>query len=470
MTRRDVPPATVLSFLGGAGTVTGSRFLLDTGRARVLVDCGLYQGAKALRERNWAPFDGDPSEVDAVLLTHAHVDHSGYLPRLHRLGFRGPVYATRSTEQLCHVLLRDSARLQEEAARYAKLKGFSKHDPALPLYTEADADAVMARFRSVEFGDSVGIAKGVDARFSRAGHILGSATLCLGIEGGPRITFSGDLGREAHPLLLPPEPPADADVLLVESTYGDRTHRDNDSVAKLALAIGRTAARGGVTVIPAFAVDRTEVVLLTLRRLIEAHRIPRMPIYVDSPMALAALDIYRQAIQSGSREVRPEMRGQRNPFDPGTLIETHSVQESREINDVTEPAIIISASGMATGGRILHHLARRLPDRRNSIVLVGYQAFGTRGQRLLAGETTLKMLGHYVPVRAEIVDITDFSVHADRNELIAWLRQAPSPPAVSFVVHGEADAAAGLRRAISDELGWFAVVPKLGERVCVEPR
>jgi metallo-beta-lactamase family protein len=463
-------PSTILQFLGGAGTVTGSRFLLDTGSARVLVDCGLYQGGKALRELNWAAFDGAASKIDAVVLTHAHVDHSGYLPRLHRLGFRGLVYATDGTAQLCEVLLRDSARLQEEAARYANLKGFSKHDPALPLYTEADAEAVLARFRTVGFGDSVGVAKGIDAVFARAGHILGSATLCLTVAGGTRITFSGDLGREAHPLLLPPEPPGDADVMLVESTYGDRLHADDTAIDRLALAVGRTAARGGVTVIPAFAVDRTEVILLNLRRLMEANRIPHLPIYVDSPMALAALDIYRKAIVRGSAEVRPELRGRDSPFDPGTLIETPSVQESREINDVTEPAIIISASGMATGGRILHHLARRLPDRRNSVVLVGYQTSGTRGRRLLSGESTLKMLGHYVPVRAEIIDITDFSVHADRDELIAWLRQAPSAPAVSYVVHGESDAAASLQRLITDELGWFAVVPQLGERVCVERR
>ncbi|MBW2360567.1 MAG: MBL fold metallo-hydrolase [Deltaproteobacteria bacterium] len=470
MTRHDASSGTILRFLGGAGTVTGSRFLVDTGRARVLVDCGLYQGAKALRERNWAPFEEDPASIDAVLLTHAHVDHSGYLPRLHQLGFHGPVYTSRSSEQLCNVLLRDSARLQEEAARYANLKGFSKHDPALPLYTEADAEAVLKRFRAVEFGDPLDVAEGVNASFARAGHILGSATLCLAVEAGPRIGFSGDLGREAHPLLLPPEPPADVDVMLVESTYGNRTHREDHAVNRLALAIGRTAARGGVTVIPAFAVDRTEIVLLTLGRLMDTQRIPRLPIYVDSPMALAALAIYRREIQSGSQEIRPEMRGQGNPFDPGTLVETPSVQESREINDITEPAIIISASGMATGGRILHHLARRLPDHRNSVVLVGYQAIGTRGHRLLSGEKTLKMLGRYIPVRAEIVDISEFSVHADRDELVAWLRRAPSPPALSFVVHGEADAAAGLQRAISDSLGWFAVVPKLGERVRVGPR
>ena len=374
----------VLHFLGGAGTVTGSRFLLDTGRARVLVDCGLYQGKKELRERNWAPYDGNPADIDAVLLTHAHVDHSGYLPRLYRLGYRGPVYATHNTSQLCDILLRDGARLQEEAARYANLKGFSKHDPALPLYTEEDAGAVLKRFRSVPFGKALDVANGVRASLSRAGHILGSATLRLEVENGPSLVFSGDLGRDVHPLLLPPEPPGDCDVMLVESTYGDRVHRDEDADSRLALAIGRTAARGGVTVIPAFAVDRTEVVLLALRRLMETSRIPRLPIYVDSPMALAALDIYRAAIAQGSGEVRPDVRGEAEPFDPGSLIETPSVQESREINQVTRPAIIISASGMASGGRILHHLARRLPDSRNSVVLVGYQAMGNSRSALAA--------------------------------------------------------------------------------------
>lgn len=463
-------PSAVLHFLGGAGTVTGSRFLLESGSARLLVDCGLYQGAKALRERNWSAFGVDPRAIDAVLLTHAHVDHSGYLPRLHRLGFRGPIFATRSTRQLCEVLLRDSARLQEEAARYANLKGFSKHDPALPLYTEADAEAVLDCFRCVEFGASQDVAKGMSATFSRAGHILGSATLNVSVDDGLRAGFSGDLGRSAHPLLLPPDPPADADVLLVESTYGNRSHRDDGAIERLALAIGRTAARGGVTVIPAFAVDRTEIVLLSLCRLMDANRIPRLPIYVDSPMALAALEIYRGAIARQSSEIRPERLRRGNPFDPGTLVQTPSVEESRAINDVTESAIIISASGMATGGRILHHLARRLPDRRNSVVLVGYQAASTRGQRLLAGEKTLKMLGRYIPVQAEIIDISDFSVHADSGELIAWLERAEKPPGVSFVVHGEADAAAALQRQIGEELGWFAVVPKLGERVFVEPR
>ena len=319
--------------------------------------------------------------------------------------------------------------------------------------------------RPLEFDEPREVAKGVRVRLRRAGHILGSASVELEVAGGPRIVVSGDLGRGSHPLLSPPDAPPDADVLLVESTYGDRSHGDTDAIARLALAIGRTAARGGVTVIPAFAVDRTEVVLVALRRLMDAHRIPRLPIYVDSPMALDALEVYRRALAERSPELRPELCDGDDPCDGGTLVEARSVAESREINKVDEPAIIVSASGMATGGRILHHLARRLPDARNSVVLVGYQAAATRGQRLLAGERSVKMFGRYVPVRAEVVDITTLSVHADREELLAWMARAPRAPGVSYVVHGEAAASESLRAAIEEELGWLAVVPRLGERV-----
>ncbi len=460
----------VLHFLGGAASVTGSRFLVDGKASRLLVDCGLYQGPKHLRVRNWQPFPVDPASIDAVLLTHAHIDHSGYLPRLYRDGFRGKVIATRATQELCRVLLRDSARLQEEQARYANVKGFSKHDPALPLYTEEDAEGVLERFRHVEFDAWHEVAEGARARFTHAGHILGSAGITLDLDEQVRIGWSGDLGRPHHPILVPPAPPPDVDALLVESTYGDRSHDDAGVVEVLASAISRTAERGGITVIPAFAVDRTEVVLSILHSLMDAGRIPRLTIYVDSPMALAALDIYRRAVQEGWPEVRPELHGNPESLDPGTLVEAHSVSDSQEINKVTEPAIIVSASGMATGGRILHHLARRLPDARNSVILVGYQAIGTRGRRLFEGEPSVKMLGRYVPVRAEIVDASALSVHADREELLAWIAAAPSRPGVTYVVHGEEKPAERLREAIEEQTGGFAVVPRLGERILVEPR
>jgi len=439
-----------LRFLGAARTVTGSRFLLETSRARVLFDCGLFQGLKELRLRNWDPFPIPPEQLDAVVLTHAHLDHSGYLPALVRGGFRGPVYCTPNTAALAAIVLPDSGRLQEEDAAYANRKGFSKHTPALPLYSEADAQAALRRLRPVAFGAPIEIAPGVRATLRRAGHILGAAWVRVDVEGHAEdaLLFSGDLGRPQHEILLPPEPPDAVATCVIESTYGDRRHDDAVALERFADAIVRTAARRGAIVIPAFAVDRTE-----------------LPVYVDSPMALAALAVYERAAKDGDPEIRPEFRGDPAPFDPGRLIEAHSADASKAIHDAALPAIIISASGMATGGRVLHHLARRLPEARNSLVLVGYQAEGTRGRALLRGATTLKMHGRYVPVRAEIVDASGFSVHADGGELVAWLASAPAAPRTVFVVHGEAEAAFALQRAIGERVGCLAVVPQHGERV-----
>jgi metallo-beta-lactamase family protein len=464
------PPAPVLQFLGAAGTVTGSRFLVETPRARVLVDCGLFQGVKALRLRNWEPFPVAPEAIDAVLLTHAHVDHSGYLPALGRDGFRGPVYATQRSLELCRIVLPDSGRLQEEEAAYANRKGYSKHRPALSLFSEHDAEAILARFRPVAYAAPIEVAAGVRASFRPAGHILGSASVLLEIEGeaGCRVLVSGDLGRPAHPLLRAPAPPEPADAVLIEATYGDRSHDDEAGLVRFAQAIVRTAERGGVAVIPAFAVDRTELVLYHLRRLMQDGRIPRLPVYVDSPMALAALSIYRAAIEAGDPELRAELNGGPAVFDPGDLREAHSVEDSKAINAERGPALIVSASGMATGGRVLHHLAARLPDPRNSVILVGFQSAETRGRLLLEGRPLVKMLGRYVPVRAEVVDASAFSVHADRGELLAWLASASRPPALAFVVHGEPAPAEALREGIVAGLGIGAVVPRLGERVCIE--
>lgn len=465
MTRKSKAP--VLRFLGGTGTVTGSRFLIDTAEARVLVDCGLYQGLKVHRLRNWAPFPVPPESIDAVLLTHAHVDHSGYLPALHHTGFRGPIYATRETESLCRIVLPDSAYLQSEEAAYHNRRGTSKHEVALSLFSQEDAQSVLANFVSVPFHEEVEVAPGVRAVFHRAGHILGSASIAVILDGQDRRTlvFSGDLGRSNHPLLLPPDPPPEADVMLVESTYGNREHLDDDLVERFADAVGRVSRRGGVIVIPAFAVDRTEVVLLHLKRLMDSGRIPELPVFVDSPMALAALSVYRDAISAGGTQIRPELRGQPAPFDIGSVVEARDVEASKRIHAEKGPAIIISASGMAVGGRVIHHLAKRLSDERNAIFLVGFQAAGTRGRRLLEGARTLKMLGRYVPVRAEIVDLGQFSVHADRRELVDWLSRSPREPEVSFVVHGEPEAADALRDRIEEELGWSAVVPSHLERV-----
>jgi metallo-beta-lactamase family protein len=464
------PAVPLLRFLGAAGTVTGSRFLIETPRARVLIDCGLFQGEKALRLRNWEPFPVPPASLDGVVLTHAHVDHSGYLPVLGRDGFRGSVIATRRTLELCRIVLPDSGRLQEEDAAFANRKGFSKHSPALSLFTERDAEAILAGFRAVAFDAPVEVAPGVRVTLRPAGHILGSASIRVELDGGePRtLCVSGDLGRPGHPLLVPPAPPVPADALLIEGTYGDRAHADEAGLAAFADALVRTAERGGVAVIPAFAVDRTEVVLFHLRRLMQAGRIPRLPVYVDSPMALAALAVYREAIAQGDAEVRPELRGGDDPFDPGDLRETRDVAASKAIHAERGPAIILSASGMATGGRVLHHLAARLPDPRNSVILVGYQASETRGRLLLEGRPFVKMLGRYVPVRAEVVDAGGFSVHADRGELIAWLARASAPPGMVFVVHAEPGPAEALRSAIASGLGYGAVVPRLGEKVCIE--
>jgi len=463
-------PAPTLSFLGATGTVTGSRFLLTTPHCRVLVDCGLYQGLKHLRERNWAAFPVDPGSIDAVVLTHAHLDHSGYLPALVRDGFHGRILATPQTAALAEIVMADSGHLQEEEARYANAKGYSKHHPAVPLYTEDDARRAAARLRPVEFGAPAEAGEDVTVTLRPAGHILGSSTATLEIAGTvPQTVFSsGDVGRSNHPILQAPAPPPAADVLLVESTYGNRTH---DSLTNgdqmLADVISRTAARGGTVVIPSFAVDRTEVILLALRRLVEEGRVPSLPVFADSPMALAVLAVYRQAIAAGDPEVRLRGVNGKDPFDPGTLRELRTPEESRSLNNLDYPSIIISASGMATGGRVLHHLQRCLPDSRCAVVLPGFQAAGTRGRLLADGATAVKMLGHYVPVHAEVVVIDAFSAHADADELQAWLSHAPSAPDTAFVIHGEPDAATALAGRLRRALGWNAVVPTYGERVRV---
>lgn len=469
--QRALPSVPVIEFLGATGTVTGSRFLVETPRSRVLVDCGLFQGLKELRRRNWKAFPRDPASIDAVVLTHAHVDHCGYLPALVRQGFRGRVFATEDTVGLCGIVLPDAAHIQEEEAAYANRKGFSKHEPALPLYTAADAAAALDCLVPVPFGQATEVSDGVRALFTPAGHILGSAIVTLeAADCGTRITFSGDLGRPAHPLLTAPSAPPESDVVVVESTYGDREHAEDDVVERLAEAVSRIASRGGVTVIPAFAVDRTEIVLLHLKRLMDEGRLDRIPVFVDSPMALSALRLYRRAIAEAALDLRPELRGMPEPFDTGTLVEAQSVDASKAIHGQRGPAIVISASGMAAGGRVLHHLAERLPEPRNGVLMVGFQPLGTRGRRLLDGERSIKMLGRYVPVRAEVIDLSAFSVHADRSELLAWLRSAPREPDSVHVVHGEPAAAEALRSAIESELGWCAAAPGYRERVRIDQR
>lgn len=458
----------ILSFLGAAGTVTGSRFLVESGDARVLVDCGLFQGRREIRRRNWEPFPVDPGSIDAVVLTHAHIDHCGHLPALARDGFTGPIVCSPATAALVPIMLRDAARLQEEEAAYAKRKGYSKHDPPRPLYTSDDAEAAITLLRAVDFTADHSVAAGIDVRLRPAGHILGSATVQLAV-GGRKVLFTGDLGRPDHPILRPPCPPGEVDVVVAESTYGGRSHDAlDDGIDALADLIRRTAGRGGTVVIPSFAVDRTEVVLLALGELVRDGRIPRLPIYADSPMALAVLDVYRDAMASGSDEVR-RAHWNADPFAAaGELHEVAGADASRALHDLPYPSIILSASGMATGGRVLHHLANRLPDPRNAVVLPGFQAPGTRGDVLASGADAVKVFGRYVPVRAEVLALRCFSVHADEAELLAWLSSAPRPPDVVHVVHGEPDSSEAMRAAISGRLGWPAVVPRQGERVRID--
>lgn len=453
-----------LSFLGAAGVVTGSKFLVEHGDHRLLVDCGLYQGEREWRRRNWAPFPVPPDSIDDVVLTHCHLDHCGYVPALVRDGFAGPVWASRGTAALAAIVLRDSGHLQERDAELARDGRYSRHDPPLPLYTVADADRAITRFRAVDFGTDTALTERAGFGLTRAGHVLGSASIRLHVDEAS-ILFSGDLGRTAHPLLRPRETPPAARTVVIESTYGDRTHPDpgDHPHAALADAIRRTIARGGSVLIPAFAIDRTELVLHALSALRRTGQIPAVPVYVDSPMALAALDVYRETIMRA--EFRPDVEP--TMFDLPLLRTARSSEESMALNDPRSPCLIISSSGMASGGRVVHHLPHLLPDRRNTVALTGYQARGTRGRALLEGAREVKVMGRYVPVRAEIVNDEEFSVHADAGELLGWLRELPEPPETVYVVHGEPESSAALAARIREELDWCVVVPSAGERVLV---
>lgn len=459
----STPSGSALTFLGGAHTVTGSKTLLDTGHARVLVDCGLFQGHKELRLANWKPFPVDPDSIDAIVLTHAHIDHCGFLPRLYRLGYRGPVYATRGTGDLAAIVLPDSGHLQEEEAEYANRKGYSKHHPAEPLYTEADARECLQLLQTVEFGEQRTVASGVDVTWTRAGHILGAAS--LHIEALDRkVVFSGDLGRSSHPLLRPPDPIGAADVVVIESTYGDTEHVDADADDVMARVVGDAASCGGVVVIPAFAVDRTEVVLWHLDRLVARGEVPDIPIFVDSPMASRALATYREELGRRSPEFRPELFD-RELFASLDITETRTTEESKSLNGRLGPFVIVSASGMATGGRVLHHLADRIGDGRNAVLLVGFQAPGTRGDKLRGGARHIRMFGHEFPVSADVVSV-ELSAHADRSELLAWLATATGPASV-LVNHGELDGSEGLAAAVRQRFHVPATVPAPGQRIQV---
>lgn len=464
-----MPSSPSITFLGAAQTVTGSRHLLQTSRGqRVLVDCGMFQGIKVLRERNWHGLGVAPSELDVVLLTHAHLDHVGWLPRLVAAGYRGRIFCTPGTRDLCSLVLPDAGRIQEEDARQANKHGYSKHHPAKPLFTENDARRALTLLQPVGFGVPIEVTAGVRAEFIRAGHLLGSSFIRVTQDDTPQtILFGGDLGRYDRPVLPDPTPVREADILLVESTYGNRVHQPDDNGAGLADVIVKTYERGGRLVIPSFAIGRVEELLYWLQRLEKDARIPSMPTYVDSPMAAEALAFYSQRPDELDPDMQPVHRGPM--FDTRRLHVIRDTEESKALTASRGPAIIISSSGMATGGRVLHHLKRLLPDERNTVLFVGFQAAGTRGRLLVDGAQTIKIHGEIIPVRAEVVRNDQMSAHADRNEMLRWLRGFSRPPAMTFLVHGEPEAMAAMAGAIEQELGWRTHQPQHHERVEIGP-
>lgn len=450
-----------LSFLGATDTVTGSRYLVETGGARVLVDCGLFQGPKKLRDRNWQRPSFEPSSLDAVVLTHAHIDHTGYLPKLCKDGFRGPIWCTQGTLDLLRILLPDSGHLQEEDARHANKYGYTRHHPALPLYTRDDAERCLAQLRPVAFHETFEPARGVTASYTRAGHILGAGCLALAAA-GVRVTFSGDVGRPVDPVMRPPEPLGPTDYLVIESTYGDRRHPPEDVGAALATLVSDTAAKGGTIVIPAFAVGRAQHLLHLLAGLRGAKRIPPLPVFLDSPMAIDATELfckYKEDHRLSDAECTLMCK---------IATYTRTPDQSKTIDRSAEPKVVVSASGMATGGRVLHHLQRFLPDERSAVLLVGYQSAGTRGRQLADGADELKLHGQYVPVRARVVQIQGLSAHGDYAELIEWLRPAGVVPRRVFVTHGEPSASDAFRRRLVETFGWNAITPDPDAKVVLE--
>lgn len=458
---------TTLTFLGAAGTVTGSKYLVETGGRRLLVDCGLFQGLKELRERNWEPLPLDPKALDAVILTHAHIDHSGYLPRLVKDGFKRRVFCTPATADLCRIMLPDSGRLNEDDARDANRDGYTKHAPALPLFTENDAYEALTRLQPVGYERTMPLDGAASFSFADAGHLLGSSFVRLSLaDRGREILFSGDLGRYGRPVLPDPSTVPSADVLVVESTYGDRTHERDDGGAKIAEIVSSTIAAGGKVIIPAFAVGRVEEVIYWLKRLEEERRIPVVPVYLDSPMAVDALRHYA----SHSRDLDPDVqsrRGEMGAFTTRRFTAVASPQQSKEIQTSPSPCVVVSASGMATGGRVLHHLKAALPRSRNTVLFVGYQAAGTRGRSLIEGAQTVKIHGQQVSVAARIERIDSMSAHADAGEILRWLGGFRRPPETTYIVHGEPPARAALKERIERELGWRVHVPEHLERVVV---
>ena len=462
-----------IEFWGGVGTVTGSKYLVVTDKARVLVDCGLFQGLKELRERNWEDPPFNPHGLNAALITHAHIDHTGYLPRLVQKGFRGPVYCSRGTADLLKILLPDAGRLQEEEADYRNRHHLTKHQPALPLYTEKDAYAALELVKPLpNDGNSFEPAPGIRASFRISGHILGSSLVLLELDDagadrqGRRVLFSGDLGHYDQPIIRDPTPPPACDYLLVESTYGDRLHDPEDPKVALARIINDAAQRNAPVLIPAFAVGRTQELIYLIRELEDEKAIPILPVTVDSPMAAATTAVYANRKEEQDEDYASILTQQRHPLRTHSMTTASSKQESKRLNDAQGARVIISASGMMTGGRVLHHALRLVPDPETTIVFVGYQAAGTTGRRILDGEPEVKIMGQWVPVRCRIAKIGGFSAHADWAEVLRWLQgMQVSAPRTTFLTHGEPEAAAAMAEHIKEKLGWNVHVPQYGEHV-----
>ena len=460
-----------LSFWGGVGTVTGSKYLVETDRARVLVDCGMFQGLKELRERNWQEPPFDPRSLDAVLITHAHIDHTGYLPRLVRHGFSGPVYCSRGTADLLRILLPDAGRLQEEEADYRNRHKLTRHKPALPLYTEKDAFAAIELIRPVaNAGEPLEVAKGIRASFRVAGHILGSSLVLVEIEdagedrNGRRLLFSGDLGHYDQPIIRDPVSPPACDYLLVESTYGDRLHDPENPKDALKRIINDVAQRKAPLLIPAFAVGRTQEIIYLIRELEDEKAIPVIPVCLDSPMAAKATAAYANRTEEQDEDYASVLRRPQHPLRTHSMITCSSKEESKRQSKATGARVIVSASGMMTGGRVLHHAEQLLPDPDATLLFVGYQAAGTRGRRILDGEPEIKIFGRWVPVRCRIERIGSFSAHADWQEILHWLEGMQSAPRHTFLTHGEPEAAKAMARRIKDRFGWSTEVPVYAQR------
>jgi metallo-beta-lactamase family protein len=453
-----------LQFLGATRTVTGSKHLIEVDGYRVMVDCGLFQGLKELRLRNWEPFPINPSSINSVILTHAHIDHTGYLPRLVHEGFNGLVYATPPTVELARILLPDSARLQEEEAAYSNKVGSSKHHPALPLYTEEDANSALKLIQSINYHKQINLTKKLSFEFVTSGHILGSSFVNLVVEGKnggrKRLTMTGDIGRYHEPIVRDPSKVDEADYIVLESTYGDRLHPDIDVKTRLAEIISETAGRGGHILIPAFAVGRTQQLIYLIRELEEENRIPILPVFVDSPMAVSATKLYLHHKEDHDLEMQDLIDDRKNPLATRRFTLARTVQESKAVSGSGESSIVISASGMATGGRILHHLRQRLPDERNTVIFVGFQAAGTRGRRLVDGEKELKIFGSMVPVKAQIETLENLSAHADYREILQWLGGFKRAPEKVFLVHGEPQASESLKIKIIEKFGWEVEIPE----------